>query len=89
MKEDKNNTSLSDEVWCINAGCWMGMGVEIAETLRQRDYKDPSIVFIPANREVWSMTTEMTPKVAKDKAPALRQRDYKDPPVVIYDADTE
>ena len=47
MKEDKNNTSLSDEVWCINAGCWMGMGVEIAETLRQRDYKDPSIVFVP------------------------------------------
>lgn len=23
------------------------MGVEIAETLRQRDYKDPSIVFVP------------------------------------------
>lgn len=47
---------------------------ELIDPLMARDYKDPPIV--------WSMTTEMTPKVAKDKAPALRQRDYKDPPVV-------
>lgn len=39
--------SKSNDIWCMNMGGWAGVGCGVAETLRARDYKDPSIVFIP------------------------------------------
>ena len=68
----------------MNMGGWAGYGEEIAETLRARDYKDPSVVFIPTT-VTYAMTTEMTPKLGKEVAPSLRARDYKDPPAVFVD----
>lgn len=60
-----------NEVWCMNMGGWAGYEEEVAQTLRARDYKDPSILFIPC--ESYAMTTEMTPKIGKEVAPTLNE----------------